>query len=173
MRTLLLKYCKYCGEAFETYNSEQVFCSNLCANKFNYSLLKVEKVCPVCHNKFMGGVSSKYCSKKCYYEATEYKKKSQDKICPVCGKSFKGNNRKKYCSKICAKSVVYYKKKPALKNETLCWDCKNACGGCSWSRTFTPVKGWVAEPTKLKGSHEYSAIIDSYKIFECPEFERG
>lgn len=122
----------------------------------------------------MGGVSSKYCSKECYVEATKYKKKNKDKICPVCGKSFKGNDRKKYCSKLCASNVSYYKKKPAVKNETLCWDCQNAKCGCSWSRTFTPVKGWVAEPTVI--TYKTGDILhktDSFKVIECPEYREG
>ena len=26
-----------------------------------------------------------------------------------------------------------------------CWYCTKACGRCSWSKNFTPIKGWVAE----------------------------
>lgn len=47
--------------------------------------------------------------------------------------------------------------------EQLCWSCMNACGGCSWSLDFIPVKGWKA----LKSSHE------SYRILDCPKFIRG
>lgn len=42
----------------------------------------------------------------------------------------------------------------------LCFDCGKACGKCSWSRDFTPVKGWVAKQTR-----------DSYEIMSCPEFD--
>lgn len=52
--------------------------------------------------------------------------------------------------------------------ETLCWECKKACGGCSWVDSFAPVKGWQAEknviPDKAVGG------IDSYCVKACPEF---
>ena len=32
----------------------------------------------------------------------------------------------------------------------ICFDCKKACGGCSWSKNFTPVKGWLANKTKIR-----------------------
>lgn len=50
-------------------------------------------------------------------------------------------------------------------NHTLCWDCRNACGGCSWSQYFVPVKGWKAVPT-------YNKVSNSYIVTECPEFIR-
>lgn len=55
------------------------------------------------------------------------------------------------------------------KPQTLCWRCAKACGKCSWSdRSFTPVEGWVAEPTKLHGD---GGVIDSFRVIECPLFE--
>lgn len=48
---------------------------------------------------------------------------------------------------------------------TLCWDCKNACGGCRWSDSLIPVKGWKATPT-------YNKCQTSYIVKECPEFIR-
>lgn len=42
---------------------------------------------------------------------------------------------------------------------TLCWSCKNACGGCSWSKSLTPVKGWQAEKTLV-----------SYLVIKCPNY---
>ena len=50
-------------------------------------------------------------------------------------------------------------------NYTICWDCKNACGGCSWSSSLIPVKGWTAIPT-------HNCSQSSYLVTECPEFER-
>lgn len=47
--------------------------------------------------------------------------------------------------------------------EQLCWYCKNACGGCSWSSDFIPIPGWVAEKT-IKDSKE------TYSITDCPLF---
>ena len=58
------------------------------------------------------------------------------------------------------------------KKETLCWDCQKANCGCSWSRFYVPVKGWVATPTKIK-VYDYCArgvLIDSYNVSSCPEF---
>ena len=56
---------------------------------------------------------------------------------------------------------------------TLCWKCKNACVGCSWSDSFTPVEGWTAKPTKI--NHDYADgrhyVIDSYRVDYCPQFE--
>lgn len=53
------------------------------------------------------------------------------------------------------------------EEDQICWDCQRACGGCSWSRSYTPVAGWAAE---------LSVVIDkdgdfySYNIKSCPEF---
>lgn len=55
----------------------------------------------------------------------------------------------------------------------LCWDCKKACGGCSWSKNFEPVPGWIAEERVLyhRGNGE-KIRTSSYHIRYCPEFER-
>lgn len=53
---------------------------------------------------------------------------------------------------------------------TICWKCKNSYyGKCSWHTDFTPVKDWVAEPTKIKNYKEY---INSYLVLKCPNFEK-
>lgn len=60
------------------------------------------------------------------------------------------------------------------KSSQLCWLCDKACGGCSWSKDFTPVPGWKAKPTKLVRYVEATrkkVYTDSYAIQECPEFE--
>ena len=60
--------------------------------------------------------------------------------------------------------------------QTLCWDCANATGGCSWADhdTHTPVKDWTAIETKIR-IHNPS-IPDqhtrSYIVITCPEFIR-
>ena len=51
-----------------------------------------------------------------------------------------------------------------------CWTCKNACGGCSWSRDFTPVEGWEAVPVVIPSNGEFA---ETYKIICCPKYERG
>lgn len=66
---------------------------------------------------------------------------------------------------------------------SICFDCQNACGGCSWSGLdpvthmprFEPVPGWTATPTCLKVSwachgRTYNKRIESYCITACPEF---
>lgn len=63
------------------------------------------------------------------------------------------------------------------KHSTLCWDCEKACGKCSWSREFKPIKGWRAIPTQiyqyttLKRGKHYRYSTDSFDVYECPEFE--
>ena len=55
-----------------------------------------------------------------------------------------------------------------------CWDCVNACGGCSWSREGKPVPGWEAEQTSILCCTGGQAVrTESYKINFCPEFRRG
>ena len=49
-----------------------------------------------------------------------------------------------------------------------CWTCQNACGGCSWSKDFQPVKGWQAEKTFLPSNGEFA---ESYRIIECPQYK--
>ena len=71
--------------------------------------------------------------------------------------------------------MKYYKKR-VIKEDytnpeyTRCWTCRNACGGCSWSREFKPVDGWNADKTTYLDCGE---IVNSYFIKSCPEYERG
>lgn len=62
-----------------------------------------------------------------------------------------------------------------MKHNTLCWNCEKACGRCSWSKNFTPVEGWKAVPTKIACGYKYGGvkphIVDSFDVYECPEFE--
>ena len=54
---------------------------------------------------------------------------------------------------------------------TICWDCQNACGGCSWSkyRMFQPVKGWEVIPTDI---HIGNGVrVQSYVVLKCPQFK--
>lgn len=55
------------------------------------------------------------------------------------------------------------------KKDTLCWSCKKACCGCSWSKFFIPVKGWVAEPTIIADKAE-TYKINSYHVKSCPKY---
>lgn len=54
------------------------------------------------------------------------------------------------------------------RKQQLCWICKNACGGCSWSRAFKPVEGWTANATIIVNDNN---IVESYHITACPEFK--
>ena len=68
-----------------------------------------------------------------------------------------------------------YVTEATAKRGTLCWDCQNACNsGCSWSRSFKPVKGWVATPTIINqgvrtqdGDPFYTK---SFFVHKCPKF---
>lgn len=51
---------------------------------------------------------------------------------------------------------------------SLCWNCKNALGGCSWSKSYVPIKGWKAIRSDVKTAlHTY---VESYFVLECPEY---
>lgn len=52
--------------------------------------------------------------------------------------------------------------------DTLCWNCKNTCGGCSWTKDFVPVENWKAIPTRLKIMDKYDS---SFVVLECPKFQ--
>ena len=51
-----------------------------------------------------------------------------------------------------------------VRRETKCITCGNACGGCSWSQDFTPVEGWIAEPTVNREG------VESFHVVDCPEY---
>lgn len=58
-----------------------------------------------------------------------------------------------------------------------CWDCGNACGGCSWSARGEPVPGWDATPTsrvlKVGGKGKNRTRVEtSFVIHTCPKFRR-
>ena len=54
--------------------------------------------------------------------------------------------------------------------QSICWDCANACCGCSWSRGFVPVDGWKAIQKKIKLSG--GKTTPTYIVCECPRFQR-
>lgn len=66
------------------------------------------------------------------------------------------------------------RKAPEKKKDTLCWECQNATGGCSWSKNLTPVKGWetieTAEPTWIGTVRK---IVPCVTVTGCPEYVRG
>ena len=54
--------------------------------------------------------------------------------------------------------------------KTICWDCRKARGGCTWSAELEPVEGWEAEPTVRKPGTKDE--MHSFIVYDCPEFER-
>lgn len=51
------------------------------------------------------------------------------------------------------------------EKDTLCWTCKNATGGCSWSMDGIPVVGWDATKTYLASDN-----CSSYVVHNCPSY---
>ena len=60
----------------------------------------------------------------------------------------------------------------AERNRTLCWDCANACGDCTWSdrNEQKPVAGWTA--VRREQHHKDGTTVESYIVVKCPEFIR-
>ena len=62
-----------------------------------------------------------------------------------------------------------------IPSDQPCWDCAKYYNGCSWSRDFTPLEGWVATPTYKAGVTRSDGTryppMKSYHITYCPEFE--
>ena len=61
----------------------------------------------------------------------------------------------------------------ARVKHTLCWDCANATGGCTWSRLLEPVEGWTA--IRIKGKPyklDPEIDTDTFLVQKCPEFMR-
>lgn len=60
------------------------------------------------------------------------------------------------------------------KAASICWKCRNAVPtettGCSWSRDFVPVDGWVAEKHCIYVNPDSSRRVVSYCVEYCPEF---
>ena len=53
------------------------------------------------------------------------------------------------------------------KANTLCWDCENRIGGCSWTQNFEADEGWKAEAVTNSDNS------DTYLVRECPQFKKG
>lgn len=66
---------------------------------------------------------------------------------------------------------VESKEKGYRSKETLCWKCKNCFDGCSWSRSFEPVKGWKAKEDLIRFVRDNEVTYKtSYFVYDCPEF---
>ena len=83
-----------------------------------------------------------------------------------------GNNGKRYRCKLSAPKIVPVDRSNFQYKRQLCWDCKRACGGCSWSRNFTPIAGWDAEETTICVQNRSEGRISSFYIRDCPQFIR-
>lgn len=62
----------------------------------------------------------------------------------------------------------------------ICFDCRRACGGCSWSSydpktgeiRFQPVSGWVAVRTVILNSNRNGKVyLKTWHVTACPLFE--
>lgn len=56
-----------------------------------------------------------------------------------------------------------------MPKSTLCWDCANATGNCSWSEELIPVENWTAQEVVKT---EPERVYTTYIVLECPEFIR-
>ena len=77
----------------------------------------------------------------------------------------------------------YLVPKNANSRANICFYCRNACGGCSWTAVdpktekirFEPVPGWTAEKVLLNvgsyGLHK-KRIVETYHITACPQFKK-
>ncbi len=72
------------------------------------------------------------------------------------------------------------KKGWTVGSNNICFDCKKACGQCSWSAAdpltgellFEPVPGWTAEKIEQNSNYRYKYPNTTYHITACPLFEQ-
>ena len=82
----------------------------------------------------------------------------------------------------CRFGEVSGEKERASARVNICFDCKNACGKCSWSAfdpdtgkiKYEPIPGWTAEKVLLNcgWSSGKPYYAETYHITECPLFEQ-
>lgn len=85
-------------------------------------------------------------------------------VCKICGENFLTRKAtKQFCSQRCR---VISKRKGSDPGQ-ICWECKNAKCGCSWTKNLIPVRGWDAEATI---NPDKEGAFRTYKINKCPEF---
>ena len=100
-----------------------------------------------------------------------------DKKCLNCRKPFTTRNKaQSFCSRECYGAYIQRPEQLHQNTKyTLCWECANSNNSCSWHRDFTPVDGWKAKPTVYKsgkGTNGEQLYINSYIVYECPNFEK-
>ena len=145
------RVCENCGEIFEAKHHRTKYCKRECYEEAQRKL---------------AGERYRKRTGKLQTESEPILPKVQLKVCSMCGKPVTEAHRSKYCSSACALKSRFLRmqssKKKKVKrreNETLCWTCQNACCGCSWSSSFTPVEGWEAKPTD-----------NGYFVVNCPQY---
>lgn len=181
-RKIIKAVCERCGKIYISKSNNQKYCSNACKTISVNKLKKSNKIiCAGCDTEFVPTYTNqKFCCPECRNENWKRKqiektKETVKKICICCGKEFMAKHHKAlYCSPKC-KYKIYNDSsyigtgKEIAADGQICWHCKNACGGCSWSKILAPVKGWKAKEVKNVGY----LVTKSYKVIECPEFEEG
>lgn len=92
--------CLICNKPFIKHTNKK-YCSQECYNRAFNKLQYQQKICPICHKKFITTRSNKkFCSKKCCNESFRPQK---FKKCPVCKNEFLVTKiHKKHCSKQCS-----------------------------------------------------------------------
>lgn len=176
----MTKKCPMCGKWFDAQVHNKKYCSEECLTEskrqwyINHHKQKLgkTKICPECGKKFVKeAANQKYCSVECRKTNTLRSqmmvRARYMKECALCGRPFRGGHDQKYCSSACRKAARSQAGAVRYKGESLCWICKKAIYGCSWSQRFEPIPGWKAKPVKLRGG------ADSYRVQECPLFELG
>lgn len=114
----------------------------------------------------------------------------ETKVCSRCGEEYsifffysRGIGRRDYMCRYCRRAEEKKRRANAKKKglqfrvPSICWKCKNAVGGCSWSAAdndkpgrpikFEPVPGWTAIQTA--GNKGRSS--ESFLVLRCPKFE--
>ena len=104
-----------------------------------------ELSCVICGSKFMTqGTHAKYCPECSYQRNKELQKERM--------RRHKAGKAK------------------TMRKPSICWSCRNAVPevvdgiqyGCSWSMDAKPIPGWTAEESKY--------LVDSWRVWECPQF---
>lgn len=96
-----------------------------------------------------------------------YVRECKNKLCKKIFKTYQKNQV--YCCPKCRtpKNETVKERISCSFYRQLCWRCKNATGGCSWSRCLKPIEGWKAKKITIKDS---MGDFTSYRITYCPEF---
>ena len=108
--------CEHCGKVYQTYRPENRYCSIVCRDTANRTLL--DRPCEVCGEIFRPRTAARrFCSTKCRAESTQKPRKA----CEVCGELFRPHvATTRFCSWECSGKSA---RKPRL--EATCPICKS------------------------------------------------